>query len=152
MKKILFIIALIPVGFLLYNMNFSTPWLTDYEVAKKESKESGKSILLYFSGSDWCTNCMKLKKDILETEAFKGYAEEHLILMMADFPRMKKNKLDDKVIKQNEGLAEKYNPSGILPYMFLLNSEGKVLKEWKGNPNVKPEVFVEQMRKCKPKI
>jgi thioredoxin-related protein len=149
MKKIFLIVFLVTIGFLLYDMNFSTPWLTDFEMAKKQSKESGKPILLYFSGSDWCTICIKMKKTILETETFQKYAEENLVLMVADFPRTKKNKLDPNIKKQNEELAEKYNQEGKFPYIILMNPDGKILKEWTGYSNATPEQFVDQLKKCK---
>jgi thioredoxin-related protein len=149
MKKIYFIVLLIPIALFIYAMNFSNPWLKDFELAKKESKESGKPILLYFSGSDWCGICIKLKRDLFETQTFEKYASDNLILMQADFPRMKKNQLDEKEKKQNELLADKYNSQGVFPHLLLLNSEGKVLKEWLGDPKVKPEGFIEQLKKCK---
>lgn len=148
MKRLLFLILLIPLGIFLYNWSFDSPWLTDFEEAKKEAKNSGKPILLYFSGSDWCGICIKMKRDMLEKEEFIEYSEDSLVLMLADFPRMKKNRLDEKTTRQNEFLAEKYNPSGGFPYTVLINSEGQVLKEWKGYPNVTVDVFMEQIKKC----
>ncbi len=38
-------------------------WLTDFEKAKEEAKLSNKSIVMVFSGSDWCAPCIKLDKD-----------------------------------------------------------------------------------------
>lgn len=149
MKKLLFIFALLPVLWFVYAMNFSDPWLTDFESAKAESKKSGKPILLYFSGSDWCGVCMKFNKDVLDQDAFKDYSSKNLVLLQADFPRMKKNKLDKKLTEQNESLAERYNPSGVFPSTVLLNSEGKVIKEWQGYPDLKTEQFIEQIKKCK---
>jgi thioredoxin-related protein len=147
MKKSYFIILFIPLGFFIYAMDFSNPWLTDFELAKKESKASGKPILLYFSGSDWCGICIKLKKTLFEDENFQKYASDNLILMQADFPRMKKNQQEEETKKQNESLAEKYNAEGIFPHLFLINAEGKILKEWQGDPQVKPEIFIEQLKK-----
>lgn len=152
MKRILFLILLITIGVFIYTMNIPTPWLTDFASAQKESKQSGKPIFLYFSGSDWCTICMKMKKDVLETDIFQSYAKDHLVLMQADFPRMKKNKLDVKTIEQNERLAEKYNPSSSFPHVVLLTSEGKIIKEWKGYSGLKPEAFIEQIKQCKPQL
>lgn len=149
MKKIFLIVLLASLGWIIYSMSFYDPWLTDFEMAKKESMESGKPILLYFSGSDWCGACMKTKKEILETETFKQYADDNLVLMVSDFPRTKKNMPDEKTIKQNETLAGQYNPSGGFPYLVLLSQDLKILKEWKGYPDVKPEVFIDQIKRCK---
>jgi thioredoxin-related protein len=148
MRKIYFIVLLIPCAWIVYAMNFSNPWINDFELAKKESKESGKPILLYFSGSDWCGVCIKLKKDLFEDEAFIKYSENNLVLMQADFPRLKKNQPEEKVKHQNDELADKYNKEGVFPHLLLLNSEGKVLKNWIGNPDLTPQQFIEELKKC----
>jgi thioredoxin-related protein len=147
MRKAYLLLLLIPFGSFIYFMDFSNPWLTDFETASKEAKESGKPILLYFSGSDWCGNCIKLKKEVLENGDFKDYASGHLILMQADFPRMKKNQPGEAIKKQNELLAEKYNSGGVFPRLILLNPEGKIIKTWDGY-NTKPDVFINQLKGC----
>lgn len=124
------IITLFIVGLL-----FSAPqWGSNFEKAKAEAAQNNKYILLNFSGSDWCGPCIKLKKDIFESEAFQQYAGEHLVLVRADFPRQKKNQLEAAQTTHNEALAEKYNPQGKFPFTLLLDANGKVLKEWEGYP------------------
>jgi thioredoxin-related protein len=113
---------------------FSPGWGLDMEQAKTEAKAEHKLIFLYFSGSDWCGPCIKLKKDIYESEEFGAFANEHLVLVKADFPRQKKNQLDKKQTQHNEVLAEKYNNKGKFPFSVLINADGKVLKEWDGYP------------------
>lgn len=109
-------------------------WGNDFDKAKIESLENKKLILLYFSGSDWCGPCIKLKKDVLETDEFIDFATNKLVLLRADFPRMKKNQLDKVQTQKNEKLAEKYNNKGKFPLTVLLDPSGRVLKEWDGYP------------------
>ncbi|WP_428666726.1 thioredoxin family protein [Runella sp.] len=114
---------------------FSAPqWGGNFEKAKAEAAQNNKYILLNFCGSDWCGPCIKLKKDIFESEDFQQYAEGHLVLVRADFPRQKKNQLETAQTAHNEALAEKYNPQGKFPFTLLLDANGKVLKEWEGYP------------------
>lgn len=120
-------------------------WSLDFDQAKTEASQSHKFILLNFSGSDWCAPCIKLKKDIFESDAFKAYAVDHLILVRADFPRLKKNQLDKAQVEKNEALAEKYNPQGKFPLTVLLDANGKVIKEWDGYVQKSPEAFVEDI-------
>ncbi len=110
----------------------STEWLTNMTTAKEVAAKENKHILLNFSGSDWCGPCIKMKKEVFESESFLNLAEKQLILVRADFPRSKKNKLSDEQTKHNEALAEKYNPSGKFPLTVLLDANGKVIKEWDG--------------------
>lgn len=109
-------------------------WQFNFDRAKTEARQSHKLILLNFSGSDWCGPCIKLKKDVFESDAFGAYAADHLILVRADFPRQSKNQLDKQQTAHNEALAETYNRQGKFPFTVLLDAEGHVLKEWDGYP------------------
>ena len=120
-------------------------WLGDFKQATAEATKSHKLILINFSGSDWCGPCIRLRKEILETQYFENYAAGHLVLVRADFPRQKKNQLDKEQVKRNEALADKYNSEGKFPYTLLLDENGKVLKAWDGFPNESPEQFVQQI-------
>ena len=101
-------------------------WETDFENAKKKAETEHKLILLNFSGSDWCGPCIRLHNEIFGNASFKNFAENNLVLINADFPRLKKNKLSKDQQKKNDKLADKYNPEGIFPYTVLLDAEGKV--------------------------
>jgi thioredoxin-related protein len=111
---------------------YSQGWLTDFEQAKQLANQNNKSILLNFSGSDWCGPCIKMKKEIFEQAEFQEFADKTLILVRADFPRHKKNQLDPKQKEHNEKLAERYNPKGKFPLTLLLDANGNVLREWDG--------------------
>jgi thioredoxin-related protein len=117
---------------LLLLTSVSTEWLNDFDAAKQKANEQNKMILLNFSGSDWCAPCVLLKKEVFETAAFQDIASKDLVLLQADFPRQKKNKLPAHLTKHNEALAEKYNPNGKFPLTLLLNADGKVLQQWDG--------------------
>jgi hypothetical protein len=45
---------------------------------------------------------------------------------------LKKHQLTQDQQKENEELAEKYNPDGNFPYTLLLDGNGKVINTWKG--------------------
>jgi thioredoxin-related protein len=124
----------------------SVSWETDFNTAKQKAKQEHKLILLNFSGSDWCGPCIRMHKDIFESAAFKEYADSKLVLINADFPRMKKNQLSKDLQKQNDKLADKYNSQGIFPVTLLLDAEGNVVKSWEGFPNLTPEEFTGQVK------
>jgi thioredoxin-related protein len=128
-------------------LTFASPvWLKDMEQAKKISKESHKNILLNFSGSDWCGPCIKLEKEIFGNQVFQEYATQHLVLVNADFPRLKKNKLDQKQTALNEKLADEYNKTGAFPLTLLLDADGKVIKRWEGIPAKGAQNFISQLQ------
>ena len=118
-----------------------TKWEPDFANAKKVAKEKNQLILLNFSGSDWCGPCIRMHKEIFDDAGFTKMAEQHLVMVNADFPRSKKNQLSAELKKKNEALADLYNPNGRFPYTLLLNAEGKVIKTWEGLPEQSPEQF-----------
>ncbi|MEO8769810.1 MAG: thioredoxin family protein [Ferruginibacter sp.] len=138
--KLLFVLL-----FTTFTFNTGNEWLTDLDQAKKTAVEKNEYILLNFSGSDWCGPCMRLRKEIFESAEFKKYADEHLVLVNADFPRNKKNELSKEQQKKNDQLAEQYNPNGKFPFTILLDAQGKIVKEWDGLPDLKPGGFVNQI-------
>ena len=125
-------------GFFLF---FGNGWQADFENAKKQAEKENKLILLNFSGSDWCIPCIRLTKEIFESTTFKEFADSKLVLMNADFPRLKINKLSKDQQKKNDKLADKYNSQGIFPVTLLLDAKGNVIKSWEGFPNLSAEQF-----------
>ena len=138
MKTLLMILAIVPFT--------SITWLNDFDQAKDQAKDNNKMILLNFSGSDWCAPCIKMKKEIFESEQFQEFADANLILVRADFPRTKKNQLDARQREHNERLAEQYNPNGQFPLTLLLDSNGNVKQAWDGYSHMTVDAFIDQVR------
>jgi thioredoxin-related protein len=120
-------------------------WLNNIDSAKFESKEKSKVILLKFSGSDWCANCKRLDKTFFESEEFKKFALNNLILLEADFPMKKKNKLSNDQQAQNDKLADKLNKGGSFPLVLILDENGELLGEIK-TPQNKINSYIEQIK------
>ena len=123
-----------------------TIWQPDFETAKKLAKEKHQLILLNFSGSDWCGPCIRMHREIFGNDEFIKMADSSLIMVNADFPRMKKNKLPAATVKQNEALADKYNPNGKFPFTLLLDAEGNIIKTWDGLPQETAPAFAKMIR------
>lgn len=127
-------------------LTVNSDWGTDLTKAKQQASTENKYILLNFSGSDWCGPCIRMHKEIFETAGFKTLAAAKLVLVNADFPRLKKNRLSPELQKSNEELADQYNPEGLFPLTALLNADGKVIKKWEGFPQGPPENFLSQLK------
>jgi thioredoxin-related protein len=123
----------------------SMTWQTDLVKAEQSAKEEHKFIILNFSGSDWCGPCIRLHKEIFDSEIFTKYAADHLVLLNADFPRSNKNQLSKEQQKKNDQVADVYNKDGVFPLTLLLNSEGKVLKRWEGFPKESADEFTNEI-------
>lgn len=120
-------------------------WHYNMAEARQLAKKEHRLILLNFSGSDWCGPCIRMHKEIFESDLFKKVADKDLVMLNADFPRMKKNQLSTKQQEQNNALADQYNSKGSFPFTVLLDAEGKVIKEWDGFPKVTTQEFVSEI-------
>lgn len=97
-------------------------WLTDINAAQAQAAREGKTVLINFTGSDWCGWCIKLRNEVFSQREFDDYAARHLVLVEADFPERIPQ---SAALKQsNKALASKYNISGY-PTLILLNGQGK---------------------------
>ena len=119
-------------------------WITDFEKARATAKDENKHILIDFSGSDWCGWCIKLDQEVFSQPAFKEYARDNLVLVMADFPRNKSNQ-SAELQKQNEKLMQEYGVRGF-PTVFILSPEGAAIDKT-GYQDGGPEAYVEYIKK-----
>jgi thioredoxin-related protein len=135
MKKMLLAIAL-----LCSMLSFSQEWKS-FEEAKVLAQKENKNIILVFSGSDWCAPCIKLDKNIWQSEEFKAEAAKKWILVKADFPKKKGNALPQNVQDANKELAEKYNKEGYFPLVVIMDKNAKVTGKT-GFKNVSPAEYI----------
>jgi len=99
-------------------------WETSYSTALKKAKESGKNLLLDFTGSDWCGWCIKLDDEVFSKIEFKVYAKENLILVKLDFP--KSIEQSKKLKEQNNALAKKFGIKGF-PTIIIIDSNEELI-------------------------
>src|ERR1700704_5533750 len=97
-------------------------WTEDYAKALEQAKTEHKKVLLDFTGSDWCSWCKKIDKEVFETQKFKDYAAKHLVLVKVDFPRSTPQSAEIK--KQNATLKAKHKISGF-PTLMVVSSSGQ---------------------------
>lgn len=97
-------------------------WSTNFEEALSEAKISGKFMMIYFTGSDWCPPCIALNREVLSKKAFHDFAKEHLVLIKVDDPEG--YTLEESVRLQNERLNVNYRVFFRYPTVVLADSEG----------------------------
>ena len=101
-------------------------WLTDLPQAKAQAKAEGKMVLLDFTGSDFCSSCIRLHKEVFPAKEFAAFAKQRLVLVEVDFPLKKKQPAALKAA--NEALAKEFKVDGY-PTLILLAADGKKLGE-----------------------
>lgn len=108
----------------------SSEWFLDFDSALKQSKESNRNVLIYFSGSDWCGPCKMLKKDLFDSSEFLNIAKDYVLLYI-DLPR-NRDLISSQQYEHNKALLAKFNKRGVFPMVKILNEHGKVLDEYAG--------------------
>lgn len=97
-------------------------WLTSYEQAVDRAKDEGKPIVLFFTGSDWCTWCHKLEDEALNTPEFAESAANDFVFVRLDFPM--RTKQDPILLDQNKELQQKYEVRSF-PSIILITSDDR---------------------------
>lgn len=98
----------------------------DYDAAVKRAKASSKPLLVLFTGSDWCSWCVKLESEVFSKREFLDYATNNWELVVVDFPQ--KKKIPPEFKKRYRELQKKYSVRGF-PTVLLLDAEGNKLHE-----------------------
>jgi thioredoxin-related protein len=119
-------------------------WETSFEAAKAKATKNQSNIVLVFQGSDWCAPCMKLDKEIWSSSEFQNLAKNHFVMLLADFPRKRANKLSEEQTTQNAKLAEIYNNQGYFPLVVVLDKTGKELGKL-GYEKLSPRAYFEKL-------
>jgi protein disulfide-isomerase len=101
-------------------------WNGNLEKAVEQAKKENKTVLVNFTGSDWCIWCKRLSAEVFQKKEFEEYAKENLVLVMLDFPKDIEQTQETK--SYNNMLAQKYGIQGF-PTILLINSEGKLVAQ-----------------------
>ena len=109
------------------SVSIAQDWETNYDKALEIAQINNKKIVLVFQGSDWCAPCIKLERNVWSSPEFMNYAKSHFVMLKADFPKRKKNKLSKEQQSHNNKLAERFNKNGYFPFVIVLDNNGTVL-------------------------
>lgn len=119
---------------------------SNYDEAINYAKKHKQPVLIIFSGFDWCKPCMVFKKFILSSKKFKDYYPEKFPILLLSFPIEEKNRLPEQQMTYNQTFADKYNKTGVFPYMVMINTEGRPLGDLSYNEETTGD-FIKQCNK-----
>jgi len=109
-------------------------WLTKMDKAQEEAKATGLPILVLFTGTSWCSYCIKLEKQVFSEKAFKEFANQNLVLLMLDFPPGGGGSRKDQELQKEFGVQG-------YPTYFLVDGGGQKLARGGYNDGINPELF-----------
>jgi len=118
--------------------------VVDFEKAKAQAAKEGKSILMEFTGSDWCPPCKALHKNVLIKDVFKTEMPKSFVLLKLDSPR-DKSKQTPEEIEQYKVLSAKYGVKGV-PTIFLADAKGRPYYETVGYSGDPADKYVANLK------
>lgn len=121
-------------------------WLQDFDQAKQQAKAEQKHLLIDFTGSDWCTWCIRLEDEVFSKAPFQTSAPQQFVLVKLDYPR-DQSRVTDEVRAQNEKLQQQYEVRGY-PTILLTDAEGRPYGQT-GYQEGGPEKYVEMLTALK---
>ena len=118
------LIALVAATTITLTSASAAGWNTDLKYAQEDARKQNKLILVNFTGSDWCSGCIRLFKEVFDKPEFETFAAENLVLLEVDFPR--REPLPPDLRKANGKLADHYKVRSY-PTVHVLDADGRSL-------------------------
>lgn len=114
-------------------------WHTDYDEAREKALAEDKSLLIFFTGSDWCGWCASLRREVLDTPEFLQFASERFVLLEIDLPN-DTSRISADTLLQNRDLVARYNIT-MFPTLIATSPDGVLLGGIAGGRNERAAVI-----------
>jgi len=114
-------------------------WMTDLDKAIEQAGKESKSVLVEFTGSDWCPPCIAMRKNVFSKKEFTEAASKNFVLVELDFP-----KKDKQLAEKNQPHAEKFKIEGF-PTVVLLDSKGEEFTRFFASQYPSVEAFLKHL-------
>lgn len=99
-------------------------WQSSYEAALEQAKAHHLPLLLFFTGSDWCTWCNKLEEEVLVKREFADAVGDKFVFVRLDFPLYEK--LPPRVNEQNQALRKRFSINSF-PTLLVVDDHERVI-------------------------
>ncbi len=109
----------------------AAPWGCDLDAAMAQAAAEGKLVLVEFTGSDWCSYCIKLNRELLNTPAFAEYIAPHFVPVQIDVPI--RRDFDRQLLERNKEICKRYRVPGY-PTLMVITPQGQVVGGFRGDP------------------
>ena len=122
MKKILKQFTFLSIFLIVYAALGDVKWQTNMKKAQAKAVRESKDIFVYFTGSDWCSYCIMLHKQVFDKDNFLENLEKDYVLLKLDYPRAKQ--LPEIERQLNDKWSLEYSIEGF-PTVLLLDKDGR---------------------------
>ena len=120
-------------------------WTMDFDAARKVATEKKLPILINFTGSDWCTWCKHMEKEVFSKKEWQDYAKKSLMLVWIDFPK-DETLVPEKYRKRNQQLAATFEIEGYPAYVILDDNGKDQLGMAQAEQQITPKGFISKLK------
>jgi len=120
-------------------------WTMDFDAAKALAKEKNLTLLMNFTGSDWCGWCKLMDKNVFSTDQWKNYATQNVVTVFIDFPK-NKSLVPEKLVERNKALSDKFDVQGYPTYILLASNGEKQLGKLSASRDATPASFIQGIK------
>lgn len=99
-------------------------WVAEFDRGLELAREADKDVLVDFTGSDWCSWCKKLKREVFRQEAFLAGVADDYVLVVVDLPRSGAAIERVPDIARNRELAKQFGVQSF-PTILLMTADGE---------------------------
>lgn len=97
-------------------------WMSNYQQGMQQAQQSGKPLLVLFTGSDWCSWCKKLEQEILSRPEFEQSLANRFVFVKLDFPLYKTG--DPAETERNKTIQKQFDVQGF-PTIVIVSANGQ---------------------------
>ena len=127
----------------LWTAGFAGEWIESYRTARTMAIRQNKKLLIFFSGSDWCTAGRTLERDLFKTDAFQRLARGKYILYNADFPKY--SSPGQEAEERNKRLSARYGVHRFPAVIVIDPKSGGLLVRQIGMKDATPKKMLEKL-------
>ena len=114
-------------------------WSADLDKAYQRAKAENKSVLVEFTGTDWCASCVAVRKNVFSKKEFVAAASKKFVLVELDVP-----KGDPELKRKNGPLSEKYKVARF-PTVILFTPKGKEFARFSADAYLQVNAFLKHL-------
>jgi thioredoxin-related protein len=101
----------------------SIKWNNNFADAQQQARATGKPLFIFFTGSGWCSWCIKLEDQVLNRDEFIKMVSDRFIFVKADFPDYTEDAIMSSPYRP---VMERYGVESF-PTIVVTDSNGKQL-------------------------
>jgi hypothetical protein len=123
-------------------------WHTSYTESTRQSKQSGKPLLIWFTDTAHSPLCRKLSADLFSNSGFDGWASKRLVRLRVDSTISAKEKSENIGAKKHNyivKLKKRYKVMGS-PTVLILSPKGAVVGRYRGYKKDSADYYWSRMK------